>query len=136
MLREAVERAQPSERGELYYSLGLVLAQTTRLEEAAEFLGRAAEALPGRARVRYNYALALQHLGRRAGAERAMLDALALDPTAPDIVNAMAVFYVQQGDWGRALPYAERLVTLAPGSPDATQMLRHIREQLAAGESR
>lgn len=136
MLREALDRAQAADRGELWYSLGLLLAQTERLAEAVDYLGRAAEALPTRARVRYNYALALQHLGRRAEAESALLDALALDPTAPDIVNAMAVFYMQQGDWDRALPHAEKLVELAPSASEPVQMLRHIRAQLSADGSR
>jgi tetratricopeptide (TPR) repeat protein len=131
MFRTALDRAQPADKGELYYSLGLLLAQENRMKEAAGYLGRASEALPTRARVRYNYALALQHLGRRAEAESAMKDALATDPSAPDIVNAMAVFYVQQGEWERALPHAERLVELLPGAPEPARLLGHIREQVA-----
>src|SRR5213080_5016610 len=67
-------RASPT-RGELHYSLGLLLGEEERLPEAAAALGRAADLMPARARVRYNEALALQRLGRRADAEAAFVKA-------------------------------------------------------------
>jgi tetratricopeptide (TPR) repeat protein len=131
VLREGLVRF-PDE-GELHYSLGLLLSEEQRLEEAVEELARAAELLPGRARVRYNFALALQHLGRRDEAEAALLSARATDPSDPGIVHAVAVFYLQQGDWERARPYAQQLVALVPGAPGPLQMLKRIEAELSAG---
>ena len=66
---------------EVYYSLGLLLAENEkRLAEAAKFLGQAAEMAPKNARIRYNYALALQKLGRPAEAEREFGPALGSRP--------------------------------------------------------
>jgi Flp pilus assembly protein TadD len=93
-------------------------------------LEKAAELLPGRARVRYNYALALQHLGQLAGAEAQLLQAHQADPADPDIVNAVMTFYLQQRDPRKALPYAERLVELVPDAAGPRQLLMQLREQL------
>ncbi len=120
------------EVGELHYSLGLLLAEEGRLEEAAEALGAAVVQLPGRARVRYNRGLALQRLGRHAEAEAALLAAHQLDPRDPAIANALAILYAQQQRWERALPFAEELVKLAPEEPGPRQLLRRIRAELSA----
>jgi predicted CXXCH cytochrome family protein len=129
-LRDALQRFP--EEGELHYSLGLLLAEEQRLQEAADELARAADLLPQRARVRYNLALALQHLGRNAEAEAALLRAREADPDDPEILNAVAVFYVQRADWERAQSYAQQLAALAPGAPGPIRMLQHIEAQLAA----
>jgi predicted CXXCH cytochrome family protein len=129
VLRGALERFP--EEGELHYSLGLLLAEEQRLGEAVDALARAADLLPHRARVRYNLALALQHLGRNAEAEAALLSAHEADPRDPGVVHAVAVFYLQQGDWERARIYAQQLLVLAPGAPGPIQMLQHIEAQLS-----
>ncbi|MCH7548161.1 MAG: tetratricopeptide repeat protein, partial [Candidatus Krumholzibacteriota bacterium] len=51
ILREGIELAPDD--GEFHYSLGLLLGEESRMEESAETLGRAADLLPYRARVRY-----------------------------------------------------------------------------------
>jgi tetratricopeptide (TPR) repeat protein len=127
---QAILKIAP-DQGEAHYSLGLLLAEGQRIEEAALHLGRAAELLPARARVRCNQALALQHLGRRDEAEAALVEADRMEPRDPDIVNALAVFYAQQGAWRKALPYARRLVELAPESPGPKRMVRQIERELS-----
>lgn len=92
-------------------------------------LGQAAKLLPHRARVQYNYALALQHLDRRAEAERALLAAYRIEASNPDILQGLAIFYVQQSDWNDALPYANALVELMPDAPGPQQLLQHIQTQ-------
>src|SRR5262249_60782195 len=52
VLREGIART-PGE-GELYYSLGLLLAEDKRLAEAAAAPATAPKLIPGRARVRYH----------------------------------------------------------------------------------
>jgi tetratricopeptide (TPR) repeat protein len=136
MFRDALERAVPADRGELHYSLGLLLAEQERLEEAVMYLEKAADSLPRRGRVRYNYALALQHLGRDTEAEIEMLKAHSSDPTEPGIVNALAVFYIQRNDWEKALPYAQKFVALEPDAPVPRQMLQRIQQELSHGNAR
>ena len=133
ILRGGIEKVP--QQGELHYSLGLLLAETNRLTEAADNLGRAAKLIPGRPRVRYNYGLALQQLGRRGEAEKVLLEADRLDRSDPDIVYAVTVFYMQQRQFNRALPYAERLARLVPDAPAPAEMLRTIRSRISANRS-
>jgi tetratricopeptide (TPR) repeat protein len=132
VLRDGIARV-PKE-GELYYSLGLLLAESQRLDEAASTLAQATALLPDRPRVRYNYALVLQHLKRPADAEAAMRAAHQLDTRDPDIVYALVVLYMQQSQWERALPYAQKLLELAPGSPGPQQLLQHIQNAIGSGK--
>lgn len=126
-LRNAVT-AQP-DAGDAHYSLGLLLAEQGQLPAALEHLERAAVLLPLNARVQYNHGLALQRLDRRAEAEAALLRAEGLEPDNPAFLNALTILYVQEGRWSEALPWAERLVALAP-SPDADRLLRMIQTEL------
>ncbi len=118
------------EEGELHYSLGLLLAEDERYDEAAAALGRAAQRLPGRARVRYNHGLALLRSGREAEAEAALIEAQALDPGDRGAAHALAVLYTQRADWERALPHARRLVELAPDAPGPRGLLERIESEL------
>ena len=123
--------AVDASQGDAYFSLGLLLAEMDRLDEAADSLAEAARLLPGRARIHYNHSLVLQHLKRFGEAEQALLRAGEGAPGDPDIVNALVVFYVQQGEWKRALPHARRLVELMPGARGPREMLARI-ERAAA----
>jgi tetratricopeptide (TPR) repeat protein len=129
ILREAVSRA--ADQGELHYNLGLLLAEMGKLEEAVQVLARAADLMPNRARIRYNRALALQHLGRRQEAEEAMLKAHEIEPEDPDLIYALAVFYAQDGEWEKALGFAEKLQELLPTQPGPRNLLEQIRRKLA-----
>ena len=122
-LRQAIELV-PHE-GELYYSLGLLLAEEQRLDEAVEPLSTAVELSPGDARKRYNYGLTLHHLGKRQKAEVMYLKAHETAPGDPDIVNALAVFFIQEQRWYRALTYAEKLVQLLPQAPGPQEMVNN-----------
>ncbi len=128
VLREALHYAP--EEGELYYSLGLLLAEEQRLADAVDTLRKAAALLPKRARVQYNYGLTLQHLGRRSEAEAALLKSHHLEPRDARVLQALAIFYIQERLWDRAATYAEQLVRLYPNAPGPQRMLRQIREQL------
>ena len=124
VLREGIKR-DPKE-GELYYSLGLLLAEEKRYPEAATNLGKAAELMPTRARVHYNHGLALQHLGGKSGAETALLKANRLDENDPSVIQALAIFYFQGRDWDQAANYAKKLTHLYPNEPGARRMLEQI----------
>ena len=68
-------------------------------------------------------------LGRRQQAEAQFLKTYELDPSDPDIVNAVTTFYLQQRDFQKALPYAEQLAQLVPEAPGPQQLVRRIRER-------
>ncbi|MCK5139950.1 MAG: ammonia-forming cytochrome c nitrite reductase subunit c552, partial [Thermodesulfovibrionia bacterium] len=121
--------------GEAYYSLGLLMAEMNRLDEAVDSMAAAVKLLYDRARVRYNYALTLRHLGRNADALSEMIKAHQIDPRDPGIVQAIAIFYIQEKQWGKALPYAEQLVELVPDAEGPRQMLRQIQQKILSENS-
>lgn len=123
VLREAV--ALNADNGEAHYSLGLLLAEEDRVREAADELGAAARLLP-RARVFYNYGVALQKLERLAEAEDALLEGDRLAPRDPDLLQALAFLYARRREPRRALPYARRLLDLAPDSPDVRRFVERL----------
>lgn len=127
VLRQALHYAP--EEGELYYSLGLLLVEERRLEDASDALGNAARLSPTRSRVHYNYGLVLQQLGRRPEAETALRTAHELAPSDGDILQALAGFHIQQGQWERAASYAEQLTNLTPDAPGPRRLLNQIRRR-------
>ena len=129
-LRKIIE-IEP-DNGDAHYSLGLLLAEENRLNEAVASLGRAVELIPDRARMRYNYALTLRHLGQNADALTEMIKAHQIDKTDPGIVQAIAIFYIQEKQWGKALPYAQQLVGLVPDAEGPRQMLKQIQQAMSS----
>lgn len=119
------------DNGEAFYSLGLLQAEENRLDEAVDSLSRAVELIPDRARMRYNYSLALRHIGRHADALSEMLKAFEIDQHDPGIVQATAIFYIQEKQWDKALPFAQKLVELVPDAEGPKQMLRQIQQEMA-----
>jgi tetratricopeptide (TPR) repeat protein len=119
---------------EAHYSLGLLIAENPkRLTEAVEHLAKAVAEAPENARMRYNYALALQNLARYAEAEKQLREADRLAPREPDYLYALAILYAQQGRWTRAIACAEEMVRRWPGEGRGRQLLGHFRQQQAAG---
>ncbi len=128
VFRDLVARAP--EEGEAHYSLGLLMAEMEQLERARDSLARAVRLLPNRLRVRYNYALTLQHLGLRTEALAALQEAHELSPQETDIVYALAIFNMQEQRWDQALFFARKLQDLAPpGAPGPAQLIEQIQSR-------
>jgi tetratricopeptide (TPR) repeat protein len=122
---------------EAYYSLGLLLAEDPqRIAEAAGLLGRAAELAPQNSRIRYNWGLALQTLGRPAEAEKAFKAAFELQPGSTDYLHALAILYTQQGRWPQAVACAEQLVRMRPNEPQFQQFLAEVRRLQQAARNK
>lgn len=97
--RETVRR--DPKLGEAWYSLGLLTAEDEkRLAEAAECLQKAATLNPRHSRIHYNLGLAYQTLGRYEDAERALKQALALEPQNADYRRALDIFAAQRRQRG------------------------------------
>jgi tetratricopeptide (TPR) repeat protein len=129
ILREGISR--DAQQGELYYSLGLLLAEDKRLSEAVPLLSEASQLLPNNARVQYNYALVLQQLGKREEAEQALLSAERLDSTNSTVIYALAVFYSQDAVWSQAEKWANKLAELNPQNAQVQQFVTQIRMHAA-----
>lgn len=98
LLRAGLE-LQP-EASELALSLGLVLAQQQKTEEAIAWLRRA-----GNARAHYNMGLLLNRMGREAQARAAFLQGLQQAPGNADLLYALAYGSAQAGRLDEALGY-------------------------------
>ncbi len=115
------------EMADAHYSLGLLLAEDEkRLAEASEALAKAAKLLPKQARVHYNYGLALQRLGKRSEAGKALLAAHQLEPAARDYIYALAILHTQDRRWAEALRWTEQLIRLDPDNPQWYGLRRFI----------
>ena len=123
VLRRGIDYA-PDE-AELHYSLGLLLAEEGRLDEAVESLARAAVPT-ARARVHYNYGLALQQAERFDEAEAALREARRRDDRDPDVVLALARLLMDQQRWSEASELASALVRLVPTAPGPQRLLNEI----------
>lgn len=128
LLREAIRYAP--ELTDAHYYLGLLLAEDAdRLAESAESLAAAVKYSPQHTRIRYNYALALQQLGKLEEAAAQLTQALEQDPTDIDLHQALIALYAQQQRWDEAIRRAEQLVNQFPHVPDFQQQLQLLRQQ-------
>ena len=131
LFREIIEL--DPDMAEAYYSLGLLLAENeSRLGAAIEFLGRAAELSPENSRIHYNYGLALQKLKRWGEAEEALKESLRNSGTSEqglEPLYALALLYVKQGRWERAIACAEKLIQVQPLNRQWKQFREELRLQ-------
>lgn len=112
-----------------HYSLGLLLAEKREdLEKAAEQLRRAIELAPANPRMRYNHGLALQQLGRAHEAEKELIKCVELSPELTDALHALAILYVHERRWSKAIPCAEEVLRRDPGNAAAYQLLQQARQ--------
>lgn len=128
LLREAIHYAP--ELPDAHYYLGLLLAEDAdRLAESAESLAAAVKHSPRHPRIRYNYALALQQLGKIDQAAEQLVRALEQAPFDIDLYQALISLHAQQQRWDQAVRYAEQLVEQFPQEPTFQQQLHLLRQQ-------
>ncbi|HET6284373.1 MAG TPA: tetratricopeptide repeat protein [Polyangia bacterium] len=87
----------PGMLGDAYSNLGAIAIRRQQPKDAIWFLSRAAKRRPDKPGVRYNYALALNALGRFDDASRELVAAAASAPTDPEIHFLSGVVALRQG---------------------------------------
>jgi tetratricopeptide (TPR) repeat protein len=115
---------------DIAYSLGLLMAEMSRLPEAVPYLERAAAGMPERSRIQYNLGLARQAIGDLAGAEASLRRASDLEPGNLDYAYALADHYLKRRQPLAALTEVERMLELQPGLPVALEMKRLVEQIL------
>ncbi len=128
LLREAVD-LEP-ESADAHHALGLALVRQGRPEEALDELALAAELAPESLRYGYVHAVAAHSTGRIPRAIRVLETLHQRWPENPEVVVALANFYAQMGGFVEAEAWAETLVELMPGDPQAEALLAQIRDRL------
>ncbi len=118
-----------SEHPELYeiaYSLGLLHSEMNNYEEAAEYLGRAADGMPSYTRARYNQALALLKLQQWEAGETALNKALQVEPANREYFVTLANFYINFRQTEKAKRLAIKTLEKVPDHPDAQELLKML----------
>ena len=100
-LREAI-RLSPQMRADLHVTLGGVLAEMGRFEEAQKEYGKVLEIHPDHPGARNNAAIALYRAGRLAEAKAALQQLIAEFPRQADAHNNLAAIAVDQRQWKAA----------------------------------
>ena len=127
LLREVVT-AHPQEY-EIFYSLGLLLAEKKKYPEAARYLTVAAQGMPYHARAHYNLGQLLDYLQNDAEAEKALLRALEIDPQNIDFLTAAAHYYGKRGHVEKAKSLAEKLIAISPDNRQGRELLEFLNNQ-------
>ncbi|MFC2083781.1 tetratricopeptide repeat protein [Bacteroidota bacterium] len=111
-----------------YYSLGLLLAETEKYEEAAELLKRATQLMPSRARIYYNLGLIYQYLSKLNLAEEELIKAINIEPKNLDFNVALADHYIKMEEFDKARKRAELIKKYYPSNPIGDNILNHLQQ--------
>jgi tetratricopeptide (TPR) repeat protein len=115
---------------EIAYSLGLLLSEMKKYDQAAVYMEKASKGMPERARVHYNLGLLLQYLRQDAEAEAALLKALKLDTDNMDYLYALADHYLKRGKLQKAKIIAEQMVAKHPDQRIGHELLEFIERNM------
>jgi tetratricopeptide (TPR) repeat protein len=115
------------EDGLTHYNLGLLLAQTNRLDEAVAEYRLALTFDPNDARTHNNLAAVLARQGKLDQAARELTRALEIDPDNANTHTNLGLVFAQQGHRERAAREFEAALRLNPDHPAAQQALRALR---------
>jgi tetratricopeptide (TPR) repeat protein len=125
VLREGVARVDAAPA--LHHALGLLLIRENRLDEALPELERAFELGGENARFGYVYGVALNSTGAPLRAIEVWEAVLREVPGDRATLFSLVSALRDQGDYGRAVVYADRLLELTPADPEA----RRLRQSLS-----
>ncbi|MGD9335614.1 MAG: multiheme c-type cytochrome [Desulfobacterales bacterium] len=126
LFREVIQ--EHPELHEIAYSLGLLLAEMKKYDQAAIYLGKAAKGMPEHARVHYNLGLLLQYLQIDEKAEQALVKALEIDPNSMEYLYALTEFYLKRKKYQKAKDMAQKMIAKHPNEPIGKELLGIIEE--------
>lgn len=120
LLREVVE-SEP-ELYEVAYSLGLLLAEMNKYNDAEYYLGQAASGM-NYDRAYYNHGQVLLYLNRHQEGEQALLKALQLDPQQQDFFAALVTHYSRTRQTEKMRSLAASVLQVIPDHKGAMQLM-------------
>ena len=115
---------------DLAYSLGLLLVEKNKLNDAVRYLKIAADQMPERARIQYNLGLLLQSQNQLAEAETCLLLAFKIEPDNMDYLYALAIHYINRQMPLKAKSFAEKMVEINPQLPIGNELLNAINQRI------
>lgn len=119
LLRDGVEleKMPEADHGNLAYMLALLLVERNKPDEAVGWMEKAAVALPGNSRIRYNQGLLLSRMNRRDEALVALRSGLEQAPENADLLYTLIYLHALAGEREQAFPYVQRMREVAPEDP-------------------
>lgn len=113
----------PGMLGDAYSNLGAIAVRRGQVKEALWFLSRAAQRRPGKAQVRYNYALALRAAQRFEDALGELDAAVKIDPKDAELRFVSGVVALRLGRASEAEAHFQEALRIDPGHRDARHNL-------------
>lgn len=101
-----------------------------KYDEAADYLQQAAREMPHNPCVFYNLGQLLDYLGKPAAAEHALLKAIQFQTDNRQFLLAIIQFYIKQGKYEQAKPFALKIYNQNPNDPDGRKLVDFINGKL------
>jgi len=124
----------PGMLADAYSNLGAIAVRRGQVKEALWFLSRAAQRRPGKAQVRYNYALALRAAERYEDALGQLDAAVKIDPNDAELRFVSGVVALRLGRPGEAAAHFQEALRIDPGHADARHNLALLESVKARAE--
>ena len=112
----------------------MLLAEEKKYDEAVLYLAKAAKGMPKHARVHYNLGLLLDYLQKDREAEKALLEALEIEPSNRDFLVAAAEFYLKRKRFKEAKQIAKQLLSSHPSNRIGQRILNSIDQNTKGSE--
>jgi Tfp pilus assembly protein PilF len=125
-LRQAL--AKQPDAAALQHALGLSLVRQKRMNEAIEWLGKAAREAREGARFSYVYAVALHETGQRGLAMTVLRRALTHHPYDRQLLMGLVSYALAARDLRNALQHAELLLQLEPENQRIANLVQQLRQ--------
>jgi Flp pilus assembly protein TadD len=125
----------PGMLGDAYSNLGAIAVRRGQVKEALWFLSRAAQRRPGKAQVRYNYALALRAAERFEDALGELDAAVKIDPNDAELRFVSGVVALRLGRASEAEAHFQAALRIDPGHKDAQHNLALLEEVRGRSEA-
>ena len=110
----------------LTITLGLLLAEMQKYEEAGQYLVKAGELMPYNARVFYNLGQIQLYLGKFDSAEKSLARAIEIEPENIDYLYVLADFYFNSQMFEKCKAIAIKMEEIYPGNDGSKQLLNKI----------
>ena len=125
----------PGMLADAYSNLGGIAVRRGQVKEALWFLSRAAQRRPGKAQVRYNYALALRAAERYEDALGELDAAVKIDPKDAELRFVSGVVALRLGRASEAEAHFQEALRIDPGYKDAQHNLALLEEVRGRSEA-
>jgi tetratricopeptide (TPR) repeat protein len=110
----------------IQYSLGLLYAEMNEQNKALDALKKAVAINTTNVRAWYSLGLLHQQMGNAQAGESSLLNAFKANPFDGATLNALTIFYAQQGQKDKAMTFGKKLQQYHGTNPEYTPLLQQL----------